>query len=614
MQNFTSTHFVRLLHDARGRPVPLRIVFIQLTSRKRLMPHTELRHIVNLANSLERAMEEREAAQLTAELTSSIASPAKENDLDWESQYGYGGWLGKRAFDSLGGYDVHSFKRSAPLLQNAQDIEQAELGVEDGMMGSILSMERQGRQKRILDSLGMFQVHGWKRSPRPVGRHRVRAQLSHGPSWIVSSEKSMAPVGDFELPYMGTDVENGQRSLRRRRRSVADEDKATKPPGTLVMGSSEQKDDHLNESVLLDAPHKAELDNFLANKRFLDRLGGAQVHGWKRALDSLGGHQIHGWKRALDSLGGFQLHGAKRNMDISEGNNKRGLDSLGGFQIHGMKRQGEKRALDSLGSFQVHGLKRQDLSFDDQKRALDSLGSFQVHGLKRNGIVSENEKRALDSLGGFQIHGMKRDNDKRSLDSLGSFQLHGMKRENDKKSLDSLGSFQLHGMKRENDKKSLDSLGSFQLHGMKRENDKKSLDSLGSFQLHGMKRALDSLGDFQVHGMKRDKADSEKEKRGLDSLGGFQVHGMKRGLDSLGGFQVHGMKRGLDSLGGFQVHGMKRGLDSLGGFQVHGMKRGLDSLGGFQVHGMKRGLDSLGGFQVYGATPIDFVVVGSPSS
>ncbi|RUS82968.1 hypothetical protein EGW08_009253 [Elysia chlorotica] len=469
----------------------------------------------------------------------------------------------KRPFDSLGGTEVQNFKRSGSAvfgpkfeynyLQHRYDADPEEpfdaFSSQDDPTERLYKATSQSRRKRILDSLGMFQVHGWKRSAAHapglgISRDQLGSLLDArgggdsadltSSSDMVSSgaarKRALDSLGGFQVhgwkksaPLTPSD---GWIPLHRARRSTGKD--GSKPSGKSaeVIPAEESSPEESKEEVQQQTDSQ---DNSAAmmnegekfedplQKRALDSLGGFNVHGMKRALDSLGGFNVHGMKRALDSLGGFNVHGMKR-----------ALDSLGGFNVHGMK-----RALDSLGGFNVHGMKRDESDLIDEKRALDSLGGFNVHGMKR----------ALDSLGGFNVHGMKRD---------------GSNLDDEKRALDSLGGFNVHGMKR--DDSDLDS-------------EKRALDSLGGFNVHGMKRAIDSLGGFNVHGMKRDGSNLDDEKRALDSLGGFNVHGMKRALDSLGGFNVHGMKRTLDYLGGFNVHGMKRALDSLGGFNVHGMKR-----------------------------------------
>ncbi|CAL1541007.1 unnamed protein product [Lymnaea stagnalis] len=330
---------------------------------------------------------------------------------------------GKRFFDTLGGYEVHGFKKRSvgdsdfSRLVDSQALESLLQADEAGFRhavntrsdvpewdweGAIPGGETK-EDKRALDSLGGFQVHGWKRALDSLGGFNV-----HG--W----KRALDSLGGF---------------------------------------------------------------NVHGWKRALDSLGGFNVQGWKRGRrhESYEDEPQNNYEE-FDQLGFARR--AKRALDSTENSDKqnktekRALDSLGGFNVHGWKRDDDKRALDSLGGFNVHGWKR-----DDDKRALDSLGGFNVHGWKR-----DDDKRALDSLGGFNVHGWKRDDDKRALDSLGGFNVHGWKRDDDKRALDSLGGFNVHGWKRDDDKRALDSLGGFNVHGWKRDDDKRGVRFFGWFQ------------------------------------------------------------------------------------------------------------------------------------
>jgi len=288
----------------------------------------------------------------------------KKRSLDSLGGYQVHGWK-KRALDSLGGFQVHGWKKRSVNypdfdtleIRNKRDAENTnEIDVEE-------RKDKQGKSvnKRTLDDLGSFQIHGWKRSD-------TSDETNSGGNF---DKKSLENLGSFQI--------HGWKKSEGFRPKIHDDIDQTRG----------------------------------ADKKSLENLGSFQIHGWKRGLDDLGGFQVHGWKRAMDSLGGFNVHGWKR----SEEDPKRSLENLGNFQVHGWKRSDEelqdpdvtadKKSLDSLGSFQVHGWKRDDGSIDENydsfketndKRLLDSLGSFQVHGYKRG----------LDHLGGFQVHGWKR--------------------------------------------------------------------------------------------------------------------------------------------------------------------------------------------------------------
>nr|ARS01364.1 feeding circuit activating peptide 1 [Deroceras reticulatum] len=268
---------------------------------------------------------------------------------------------GKRFFDSLGGSEVHGFKRSAfgrlgsspERFRENSDIIQMVPDTYDGALvdasrswqgiDSVEKAEDANQQplfevhylkplihKRALDSLGGFQVHGWKRE---------------------AGKRSLSSLGGFQV-----------HGWKRRQNEVA--------------------------------------------KKSLDSLGGFQVHGWKKravdAVDKLHMSKIESTASRITKSGGIlsgvaegKMAKLQESVDIDQSNGASGavgklvenklvdgstfgvndsnLDRNSDYQYFG------KRALDSLGDFQVHGWKR-----DEGKRALDSLGDFQVHGWKRD--------------------------------------------------------------------------------------------------------------------------------------------------------------------------------------------------------------------------------------
>jgi len=293
------------------------------------------------------------------------------------------GWKGddaKRSLSSLGNFQVHDWqKRSVEHNNNRLRRDAEQLGSES--VGKTAAEKSEGShvQKRSLSSLGGFQVHGWKRADddniakRPLsslGNFQVhgwkrdddadKRSWGYGPMNI-PGKRGLSSLGDFQL-----------HGYKRGLSSLGDFHLHGAKRGLSSLGGFNVHGYKRGLSSLGGF-------NVHGYKRGLSSLGGFNVHGYKRGLSSLGGFNVHGYKRGLSSLGGFNVHGYKRDGD----DDKRALSSLGDFQIHGYKRGlsslGDfnlhgynKRGLSTLGGFQVHGWKRDSgdadkTTFDDEE-------------------------------------------------------------------------------------------------------------------------------------------------------------------------------------------------------------------------------------------------------